>query len=283
MLPGQPSRTLLPPAVRRAAHQLLDTPRIFDDPIAVGLVPETSEHSLLATLDDHRRLEPTLLRSWFVLRSRFSEDRLAEAAARGVRQYVNVGSGLDTFPWRQPDFARGMEIFAADHVTTLAWTQVRFWQRGLPMPANLVFVPVDLEEHQLGERLIEHGFEPERPSFCSVLGVTQYLSRDSVEALLSFASTLKKGSEIVFSFVLPDDELSGDDLDLLVGCLARSEAMGEPWKTRLGPRELAEQLARLGFSEVFHLTPEFAQQRYFVGRKDGLRAPRWEQLVAAIV
>jgi hypothetical protein len=66
--------------------------------------------------------------------------------------------------------------------------------------------------------------------------------------------------------VLPNDELSGDDLDLLAGCLARSEAMGEPWKTRLGPRELAEQLVRLGVSEVFHLTPELAQQRYFAGR-----------------
>ena len=137
MLSGQPSRTLLVSAVQRAAHQLLDTPVIFDDPIAVGLVPETSEHELLATLENHRGREPKLLRSLFALRSRFAEDRLADAVSRGVRQYVIVGFGLDTFPWRQPDFARAMRIFAADHVATLAWTQVRFWERGLPKPTIL--------------------------------------------------------------------------------------------------------------------------------------------------
>jgi len=130
MLPGQPSRTLLVPAVRRAAHQLLDTPLIFNDPIAVGLVPEASEYAIRNALEDHRRSEAMLVRSLFALRSRFAEDRLAAAAARGVRQYVILGAGLDTFPWRQPDFARGLRIFAADHVATLAWTQVRFWERG---------------------------------------------------------------------------------------------------------------------------------------------------------
>ena len=86
----------------------------------------------------------------------------------------------------------------------------------------------------------------------------------------------------MFSFVAPDDELYGDELDL-TGFLARSEAMGEPWKTRLRPRETIERLAQFGFRDVFHLTPELAQRRYFAGRQDGLSAPRWEQLIAAIV
>jgi methyltransferase (TIGR00027 family) len=283
MLPGQPSRTLLVPAVRRAAHQLLDTPLIFNDPIAVGLVPEASEHAIRYALEDHRRSEAMLVRSLFALRCRFAEDRLAAAAARGVRQYVILGAGLDTFPWRQPDFARGLRIFAADHVATLAWTQVLFWERGLSKPANLIFVPVDLEERQLGERLAEFGFERETASFLSVLGVMQYLERGAIEALLGFASSLRAGSEIVFSFILPDDELKGDEVDLTISGAALSEVMGEPWKSRLQPRELVELLSRFGFSDVFHLTPELAQERYFTGRNDGLRAPRFAQLIAAIV
>jgi methyltransferase (TIGR00027 family) len=283
MLPGQPSQTLLVPAVRRAAHQLLDRPLIFNDPIAVGLVPEASEHEIRNALEDHRRWEAMLLRSLFALRSRFAEDRLAEAAARGVRQYVILGAGLDTFPWRQPDFARDMRIFAADRIATLAWTQVRFWERGLPKPANLSFVPVDLEEHQLGECLSEFGFKQETPSFFSVLGVIQYLEHDAVEALLRFASLLRAGSEIVFSFILPDDEIIGDEGDLTIGLVAPAQATGEPWKSRLQPRKLVELLSRFGFSDIFHLTPELAQERYFAGRKDGLRAPRLAQLIAAIV
>ena len=85
---GRPSRTLLAPAIRRAAHQLLDTPLILEDPVAVGLVPEAGANAIRAGLAEHQTEESILLRSLFVMRSRFAEDRLAEAAARGVRQYL---------------------------------------------------------------------------------------------------------------------------------------------------------------------------------------------------
>ena len=272
---------MLRTATLRAAHQLLDKPLILNDPIAVGLVPTASEQAMLAALDNHH--DQVALRSLFAFRSRFAEDRLAEAAARNVHQYVIVGAGLDTFPWRQPDYARGMKIFGADRVATLAWTQVRFWERGLPKPANLTFVPVDLEDCRLGECLAEFGFDLDTPSLCSVLGVMQYIDRQAVEALLRFASSLKAGSEIVFSFVPPDDDLQGHDVQMSLGAAKRVAAMGEPWKTRLRSRELVERLTRFGFSDVFHLTPDLAQQRYFAGRQDGLRATGLEQVISAIV
>ena len=281
MTPGRPSRTMLRTATLRAAHQRLDKPLILDDPVAIGLVPEASELAMLAGLDDHH--DQSVLRSNFAFRSRFAEDRLAEAAARNVRQYVIVGAGLDTFAWRQPDHARNMKIFAVDHVATLVWTQMRFWERGLPKPANLTFVPADLEECRLGERLVEFGFTPDFPSLCSALGVMQYLDRQAVDALLAFAASLKAGSEIVFSFAPPEDELHGDDVRRAARAADRVAAIGEPWKTRLRAHELIACLTRLGFSDVFHLTPELAQQRYFAGREDGLRAPGFEQIICAIV
>jgi methyltransferase (TIGR00027 family) len=270
---------MLRTATLRAAHQLLDRPLILDDPIAIGLVPESSEQAMLATLDK----DQAALRSLFALRSRFAEDRLADAAKRGVTQYVIIGAGLDTFAWRQPDYAKRMRIFAADHVATLAWTRARFQERGLPKPENLTFVPVDLEERGLGRRLREFGFDRRAPSFCSALGVTHYLDGEAVDALLGFASSLRAGSEIVFSFAPPDDDLRGDDIRLAADATRRVAALGEPWKTRLRPGELVEHLKHLGFSGVFHLTPELAQQCYFTGRADGIKPPGFEQIICAIV
>jgi methyltransferase (TIGR00027 family) len=141
-------------AMRRAAHQLLDEPRILEDPIAVGLVPEASEQAILDATDEHRAALATLFRSLFAFRNRFAEDRLADAAAKGVRQYVIVGAGLDTFPWRQPPFARALQIFYVDHPATLGWTTARFHERGLATPPNLSFVGADLEEQNLANRLV---------------------------------------------------------------------------------------------------------------------------------
>ena len=176
-----------------------------------------------------------------------------------------------------------MAIFAADHPASLIWTHRRLRDHGLAKPPNLTHVPVDLEDCRLGDALAACGFDDDTASFCSVLGVTQYLSDDAINALLSFVASLKSGSEIVFSFVIPDEHLDGDDLDVAVRSVARTAALGEPWKSRLQPHELLRRLGDLGFAEIFHLTPELAQQRYFAERTDALRAPRWEQLIAAVV
>ena len=283
MLAGRPSRTLLGPAVRRAAHQLLDAPIVFCDPVAVGLIPEADAETIRAQLAEHQTAESILLRSLFVLRSRFVEDRLAEAASRGVRQYVIFGAGLETFPWRQPEYARKLKIFVADHMSSLIWSQTKFWERGLPKPTNVAFVPLDLEQDGIAARLSEFGFALDDPTFCSVLGVTQYIDLAAVDELMRFVAALKRGSEIVFSYVPRADELAGADRELASTSAQRAEGFGETWKTRFSTSQLIENLGTLGFSSVMHLTPDNAQARYFGGRQDSLKAPVLEQLIAATV
>jgi hypothetical protein len=63
----------------------------------------------------------------------------------------------------------------------------------------------------------------------------------------------------------------------------RPAALGEPWKSRLLPTDLVAQLADLGFSDIFHLTPELARQRYFADQKEIREPPRWDHLIAAII
>jgi len=280
MFSGQPSRTMLRPAVARAAHQLFDRPLILNDPLAVGLVPEASEQAILAAVEDHRAPAALRHRAMFTLRSRFTEDRLASAAARGVRQYVMLGAGLETFPWRQPEFAREMRIFFSAYPATLSWTKDRFRDRRLAVPSNLTFVPADLKEQLLGERLAEHGFERDAPSFFSILGVMQYLDAANVDSILGFFASLPKESEAVLSFAVADEGLDGDDLNERRADVSLSAGMGEPSLTRVGPVDMIAWIHRFEFSDVFHLTPDLAQRRYFAVREDRLRAPRREQLIS---
>lgn len=284
MLPDRPSRTLLRTAIRRATHQLLDSPLILNDPVALRIIPEASDPQVIAELMQDGAPAPALLRALFAMRSRFAEDRLADAAAnRGICQYVMVGAGLDTFPWRQPGFARSIRLFAADHPASLAFAETRLRACGLAPPVNLTCVAADLEQQQLGERLTAHGFDPARPSFLSMLGVSQYLTATAVDAILAFVSALPRGSEIVLSFSPPDDELADEDRRAVGLSTAFTARLGEPWRYRPRRRELEAQFDRLGFEKVFHLSPGLAKQRYFADRRDGLRAPGWEQLIAAVV
>src|ERR1039458_9502022 len=81
------STTALNVAMLRAVHQVLDgQPKILDDPIAAFLLGDEFDQQVTAYHD--RAREPWImeLRSQVVLRSRFAEDRLADAVRRGARQ-----------------------------------------------------------------------------------------------------------------------------------------------------------------------------------------------------
>ena len=283
MLPGQPSRTLLGAAIRRGQHQLLDVPLILHDPVVLKLVPEAADLNALSEMGDDQDIVAILHRALMAMRARFTEDCLAQAAERGARQYVMIGAGLDTFPWRQPDFARKMQIFAVDHPVSLIWTQRRLRERGMVKPPNLIHVPVDLENQRIGEQLDACGFQRGLVSLCSALGVIHYLNSETVDSLLQFVMTLRSGSEIVLSFVTPKEELDGHDLEAFGRGVARTDGLGEPWKYRSNPADFVSRLHKSGLRKVFHLTPELAQQIYFKDRQDKLRAPRWEQLVTATI
>src|SRR5215471_10873460 len=214
MLPDKASQTLLIASIMRAHHQLFDAPVILEDPIVLKLVPEARDPGLLSELGNSNQPIQVLHRSAFAVRSSFTEDRLAQAAARGIRQYVMFGAGLDTFPWRQPDFAQRMQIFAVDHPASLIQTNRVFRERGFDRPPNLIRVPLDLEQKRISEYLAACDFDLEAPRFCSALGLMQYLEEEFADDVLRFVASLAPTSEIVFTFILPDDSLDGVNLEI---------------------------------------------------------------------
>lgn len=279
----RPSRTSDIPAIMRAAHQTSDeAPKILVDPVAPKLVdPDDLDSKWLAPMLGHP-FAPQW-RAGFLIRSRYAEDCLAEGARRGLSQYVILGAGLDTFACRQPDWARAIEIFELDHPSTQASKRDRLAKANISAPPNLTFVPIDFETVTLTKALGASKFAFDKPTFCSWLGVTQYPTRPAIDSTLSFILSLPPQSEIVFSFILPQEALDGIEADAVATAAARAAEVGEPWLSRFHPSDLENELRRMGFSKVVRLTPEAARERYLSERRDGLIARRGEQSIRAVV
>src|SRR6202167_1136322 len=94
------SRTALSVALRRAAHQIHDSPVVFNDPLAVGILGAAYAEELRRTPLRPDRPFSIGLRAFLVARSRYAEDNLRQAVESGVHQYVLLGAGLDTFAYR---------------------------------------------------------------------------------------------------------------------------------------------------------------------------------------
>ena len=131
-----------------------------------------------------------------MLRSRFSEDRLEEAAAKGVTRYILIGAGFDSFALRQPLWARALKIVEVDHPATQSAKRERIARAGLSEPENLIFARADFEREELGEVLARCGIGPGEPAFFSWLGVTMYLEEAAIDATLRAIAGFAPGSEV---------------------------------------------------------------------------------------
>jgi methyltransferase (TIGR00027 family) len=208
----RPSQTSAMVAFLRAlAHDGLTGVPSFADPTAARLLPFPWSTLHAGVRSATRRLEPEKARRGFSplvdilpLRTLHIDEEIAEAVARGCRQLVILGAGLDGRAHRLPGLA-SVTVFEVDHPATQADKRVR--ARGLPLAAHrLTYVPVDFEHERLAQRLREAGFDPSAPAVWIWEGVTMYLTDAAIAATLADVSGLSApGSRLVVNYREPGE------------------------------------------------------------------------------
>jgi len=263
---GRPSRTAQRVAVRRAAHQLLDRPLVFEDPYALKIIGADAAAATRARAEGR---VSSSFRAFMAVRSRYSEDELARAVARGVRQYVVLGAGLDTFAWRNP--WGDVRVFEVDFPSTQHWKRQRLANVGMGDPPWLTYAPVDFESQTLADGLRAAGFQEDWPAYFSWLGVTMYLTREAFEGTAAFMGTLPAGSGVAFDYAVERSELGVFERLALDHLGRKVAAMGEPFQLFFRPAELAATMRRLGFGDLEDVGRDELNARYLKDRADGLR------------
>ncbi|WP_158942042.1 class I SAM-dependent methyltransferase [Granulicella sp. S190] len=272
MQSASPSRTALRVALRRAAHQLYDAkPLVFEDPIAVPILGKDYAEDLSRTpgrsLGGKERPFSIGLRAFLVARSRYAEDILAGAVAAGVRQYVLLGAGLDTFAHRNP--YPQLHVFEVDHPATQQWKQELMEGASLATPEKVAYVPVNFEEQSLSTQLQAAGFDSLVPTVFAWLGVVPYLTLEAFRGTIAFVSRQAAGSAVVLDYAQPRsvlpffEQLAHDSL------ASRVQQAGEPFQLFFTPAEIAGELRN--FRAIEDLGSTEINTRYFTDRADSLR------------
>jgi methyltransferase (TIGR00027 family) len=129
-----PSYTALTAAAARAAHLIVDSaPTIFADRLASRLLGEQAGELIGYHRAHGSHLVLAAARAQVTCRSRYAEDRLTDAAERGITQYVILGAGLDSFAYRSP-LAGRVRVFEVDHPATQQWKRSRLAAARIPVP-----------------------------------------------------------------------------------------------------------------------------------------------------
>ncbi len=276
-----PDSTAIRVALWRALHVEVDAPSpVLDD--VVGLELAAPDEGWRGRPDMHPE-GPKPFRASIVARARFIEDLVTEQAGRGVGQYVLLGAGLDTFVQRRPDVASRLSVFEIDRPGPQAWKRRRLIELGFGVPDGLKLVPVDFEAGGSWRSELERaGFDARRPAVVTSTGVSMYLTREAIMAMLREVASLAAGSTFAMTFLMPLDMAEPAVRPGLEMAEKGARASGTPFISFFQPEEMLALAREAGFPEARHVPASALAERYFAGRSDGLRPPNnAEELLVA--
>jgi methyltransferase (TIGR00027 family) len=292
------SRTALATALMRAIHTRLDRKPLIDDPWGDRIVPEfalrqirdaalarlapgaraAAHEAAESIVDASLRASPAY--AGVILRTAYAEDALRAAAAGGVRQYVLIGAGFDSFALRRPEFARDLEIFEIDHKATQQLKLRRLAECGLELPRSVHFIAADLSTEALGAALSQSAFDASQRAFFSWLGVTMYLTRAAnLATLRAVAGAAAAGSELVFTYL--DERAFTATSNRFQELRRRVAAAGEPFQSGFDPATLARQLRDTGFELLEDLAERELLERLDPEHCNGLTAGGFSHIARA--
>ncbi len=251
------SRTAVSMALFRALESAKSTEsQLFDDPLAIRCLPRALGCLVhLAHIEPLRRVICRLIdrrypgaRTSGVSRTRVIDVWLSQCVRRGAEQILFLGAGFDARAYRLPDLA-GVAIFEMDRAEIIAAKARIASDIYADASIDRRTIAVDFLKDDIGEKLLEAGFDTGKPSVVVWEGVTNYLNAQSVSKTLSqLAACCAAGSHLIFTYVedsvlhkIPSDK---DSLRLH----RRLNRWGERWTFGIDPRETQTLLHRHGFS-----------------------------------
>ena len=208
---------------------------------------------------------------FFIARTRFFDEHLQAALARGVTQVVILGAGYDSRAIRFADCLKQSEVFEVDLPSTQATKRERMREAGIVAPANLHFISHNFQDRDLLEALKAAGLVPERPTFFIWEGVTYYLMESAVRDIFeSIIGRCAHGSSVAFdyslrSFVDGDDGTYGSQA--MHRWLARNN---EPFRFGLNAGQLGPYLRPFGLQVTEDIGPDDVRSRYLTDSRQCL-------------
>jgi methyltransferase (TIGR00027 family) len=226
------------------------------------LLPEDADEATLRSIVSNG-LRTSAAYPNVIIRSRYAEDALQRAASQGVRQYVLIGAGFDSYALRAPS-SDGMVVIEIDHPATQSLKRQWLAQSGVTLPDSAHLVPSDLAAEDLPSVLRNSPLRATERAFFSWLGVTMYLTKEAnFKTLRAIASTAAPGSELVFEYVDQAFFESGTALPGSAQALRQGvAALGEPFVCGFNPSTLQSDLALAGYALLEDLPDSDLVRRY---------------------
>ncbi|MGD0919508.1 MAG: SAM-dependent methyltransferase [Thermodesulfobacteriota bacterium] len=213
-----------------------------------------------------RVMGPQGVYEWVIARTRYIDEALIRACKEGFSQILLFGAGFDSRGVRFKAELKDMRVFELDAPTTQKMKRDQFRVRGVEVPPNVVFVPINFEKESVEEKLKESGFNLNQKTLVILEGVLQYLNPEAVSTTFT---TIRRivgvGSRIVFDHayaaVLRGERTVYGQKRMIEGV----DRFGESWQFGLDEVDLEKFLCTYGLLLVDKKSPKELEEMNFKG------------------
>ena len=253
-------------ALRAIESQKPESKRICYDPFADMLIPHSISFSIskfIITSGMYERMVPGAM-AFVTGRERYIDDFLKTCLNEGLDQVVILGAGFDTRAYRIEGIGK-TRVFEIDHPSTQEVKLARLKKAINSLPDYVIFIPVDFNTQELGERLLSSGFDEQGKTLFIWQGVTYFLTPEGVDGTLSFiANHSGPGSSVIFDYFY--NETLHDTSNRYVKMMHRASKMtGEAYIFGIDQGQTKPFLEQRGFNDIQDVRLEDIKRMYFTG------------------
>lgn len=175
-------------ALRRAAESMRPD-ALFHDAVAESLAERLNRAEMSATFWAAYSEMEQYSGDAVALRTRHYDDQLIAATARGIRQVVMLGVGLDARSLRL-NVAANTRFFEVDEPALLRFRRTAMNESGVASKYDVTTLPITLPADNLNAELVAAGFRPEQPTVVVAEGLLFYLAAAARERFITAVTKL---------------------------------------------------------------------------------------------
>ena len=266
--------TALVSCFARSYHKKNNEVKIFDDYFAEKILSDDEYNSISSNMTNginyfnpnFKGTNEEALR-WIVDnqlspsplgRSTYTEKMLQNAIMIGAKQYLIFAAGYDTYAYRQNNYNSDFQIFEIDQSFMIDDKINRINKLNIEI-SNVNYIKCDFTDKNWEKEITKNNnYDMNKISFCSVLGISYYLSRDNFKKMIKKISIIiPYGSTLVFDY----PSISNSEQTIKQEELAK-EAQ-EEMKAKYSYNDIEEILSDNDFLIYEHLTPDEITEQYF--------------------
>lgn len=207
---------------------------------------------------------PKGIYEYVIARTKYIDNIFKESIENGIDQILIFRAGFDSRAIRFTEKNIKTKIFELDSLHTQTAKIKQFRKKGISIPNNTIFIPIDFNVDSVSEKLELNGFKRNKTTLFIMEGLIMYLNKEAVDELF----------KLIYELAVPESRLI---FDYIYASVLRMEntyyggkniyekvnSVQESWLFGIEKGEMEAFLKNYNFNLIQNLNSEDLEKMFF--------------------